>query len=326
MDRVVRAEGRLTGGSVPVRAPRDGRIARVRIAAGQEVKTGDPLIDLDGSEPATEVSRCEARLAGLAAQRERLGAEGRRLRESVHPREMDEAARQRDRARLELQHAEMQLQSIVKLDEAGLAGKLEVEQARLAQRLAALDLQQAEGALPLLDAQHGARLEEIASDLKKLEGDIEAERIAREEASRALAECTVTSPAEGRIVTGSLDQLPRSAVRRGDEMLRIGGGAVDRFDGTLADTGQAAVRPGQRVKIRLDAYPWLLHRTLPGRVTRVAGRRLDAGGFPVEIVPDPGQAPGPLAEGMRGTARIVVEEKVPLWRLLLEEVTGRRSP
>jgi multidrug resistance efflux pump len=281
---------------------------------------------MDGSELSAEVRRCGARLAGLAAQRDRLAAEGRRLRESVHPQEQQEAVRQRDRARLELQHAETQLEAIGKLGQLGLAGKLDVEQARLTQRLAALDLQQAEGALPLLQAQHGARLEEIASDLRRLDGDMEAERIAREEAARALAQGTVESPVAGRIVTGSLDQLPGSAVKRGDELVRIARGAVDRFEGTVADAGQAAVRTGQRAKIRLEAYPWLLYRTLPGRVSRVAGRRLDPGGFPVEIVPELDRAPGPLSEGMRGTARIVVEEKVSLWRLLVEEVTGRRGP
>jgi hypothetical protein len=42
----------------------------------------------------------------------------------------------------------------------------------------------------------------------------------------------------------------------------------------------------------------------------------------VEIEIEPAGAPGPLREGMAGTARIIVEEKVSLGRLFLERLTG----
>ena len=96
---------------------------------------------------------------------------------------------------------------------------------------------------------------------------------------------------------------------------------AERFEGSLADGGRSATRVGRKVKIRLDGYPWLIHGVLVGRVDRVADRRDAGGGFPVAISFDSSTAPGPLYEGMRGSARIIVEEKVSLGRLLIERMT-----
>lgn len=326
MDRVVRAPGALAGGSVPVRAPRDGRIARVLVTPGQAVRRGDALVELDRAELIAARGTEAATLGALAARREALEAEAHRLAGAIHPRELDEAARAKEKARLELAHAETRATAAERLGQEGLAGRLDVDRAALERSVARLDLEQADRALSLLSVQHRGRLEEIAAEVARIDNEARAARIAAEEVERAFAASTLVAPADGRVATAALDQLEGAAVSAGDEVLRLSGGPVTRFAGRLDDRGRAAVRPGQTVRVRLEAYPWLLHGSAIGRVVRVEGRRAEGGGFPVEIALDDAGRLGALEEGMAGTARIVVEKRVALWRLLFAEATGQDGP
>ena len=73
--------------------------------------------------------------------------------------------------------------------------------------------------------------------------------------------------------------------------------------------------------IRREGYPWMVYGSLAGRVEHVSDRREPSGGFPVTIAIDRATAPGELYEGMRGEARVIIEQKVSLGRLLLERIT-----
>lgn len=323
--RIVLAPGRLTGGSVQVCSPQDGIVAEVSTRGGRSVQPGEILVRLDPRELEAKAAGHLARLEGLDAEREARLAELARFKEAVHPREQEEARQAVERARVEQQRTDLDGDAIARLGEQGIAGRLQVEKAALDRRLAAMAFESAEQATRLLDAQQRAGVESMNAELRRIEGELEAERVAREAALASIRDLSVRATVAGMVAGTRLEELAGRAVRKGDELLRLQVGGPGKFEGLLTDSGRASVKPGQRVRIRLDAYPWLIYGTLAGRVTRASERRADAGGFPVEIEIEPASAPGALREGMGGTARIVVEQKVSLGRMLLERLTGHEE-
>jgi len=326
IDRVVVAPGRLTGGSTAVCAPRDGIVSEVAARGGQSVRAGDVLLRLDSRELAAEAATRLARLEGLEAERETRLAELARFEKAVHPREREQAKGTLERARVEQSRTDLEADATKRLGEQGIVGRIDVEKAELDRKLAAMTLSSAREDLELLDAQQRAAILALTAEVRRLEGEIEAERVAREASLENLRLSEVSAPVAGTVVASRLEDLAGRAARKGDELLRLQLGSPGKFEGTLSDAGRASAKAGQKAKIRLDAYPWLIHGTLEGRVAGAAERRSDAGGFPVEIEIDAATSPGPLREGMGGSARIVVEEKVSLGRLFLEKLAGRGGP
>ncbi len=326
IDRVVVAPGRLAGGSVAVCSPRDGVVSRVLARGGAAVKAGDHLLDLDPRELEAEAAGSLARFEGLEAQRTSKLAELKRTEEAVQPRERDEAQASVDRARVEQRRTDLEADATARLGEEGIVGKLQVEKAELDRKLAGMALGRAEQDIRLLDAQQRATVDGMTAEIRRLEGEMQAESVTRQALLQSIGFSAIVAPVAGLVVGSSLEELRGRAVRKGDEVLRVQVGPPERFEGLLTDAGRAAARPGQKVRIRLDAYPWLIHGTLKGRVERASERRADAGGFPVEIEIDPATSPGALREGMAGTARIVVEEKISIGRLFLERLTGQGGP
>lgn len=327
VDRVVVSPGKLAGGTVQACAPRDGVVTAVLVRAGQAVRDREVLLRLDTRELEAEAASGRARLEGLRGEREARIAERRRLVESVHPREREEAAAVLERARVEEERADIEATAARRLGEQGIVGRIEVRKAELDLQLATMARSRAAEAIALLEAQHEAALEALDAEERRLDGEIEAERIAWEASMSRVAASEVRAPADGTVEGDGLADLVGSAVREGEGVLRVHREAPGRFEGTLADAGRASVRAGQPATIRLEGYPWLIHGTLHGTVARVAERRKDAGGFTVEIGLSARRGgPGPLQEGMSGSARIRVGERVSLGRLLLERVTGQAAP
>lgn len=321
IDRVAIAPGRLAGGSVAVRSSLAGRVAEVLVDAGASVSAGQPVVLVESDTLRAEVERLELRIESDEERIRSRRAELGRLRRELHPGEIEQAKRAVERARLELAQAEVQARAMSELGREGLASRLKVEEAELARQLAGMALEDAERAVPLLASQHASRLAGIEADIRSVEGQIAEERTGLAEMRRLVAASTVSAEFAGVVVGNDLEELRGRQIAQGEELLRLAVSTAERFEGSLADGGRSVTRIGRQVKIRLDGYPWLIHGVLVGRVERVADRRDAGGGFPVTISFDASTAPGPLYEGMRGSARIIVEEKVSLGRLLIERMT-----
>jgi len=325
-DRVGAAPGALTGGSVQVRSPRGGLVAEVLVRTGQRVGAGDPLLRLDTKDLEVEAARRLAGMEALRTERSARIAERRHDAEEEDPREREEARQAVERARLRLEQSEAAARALRTLGAHGLASQIEVDRTEVERKLATIALAEAEREAAALAGRQRARLAALDAEAKRLEEEIEGERVQRAAVLRQIEESVLRAGVEGVVGTGDLLDLPGRSVVAGQEVLRLAAAVPDRFEGALSDADRALVRVGQIAKIRMDAYPWLIYGTLKGVVLRVAERREAGGGFVVEIGVEPATAPGPLRDGMRGIARIVVEEKVTLARLLLEKVAGRTGP
>lgn len=323
IDRVVVARGRLAGGTVAVNAPQGGLVQRVHVRPGESVERGRPLISLEPHALQADSARSSAQLDALAELLASLTAERDHLVREVHPAEVEQAARALKKAELELARAEARLALKRELYASELATQPELQDAQLERDLAALALQEATETRDGLAARHALERERIEGQIHGARGQADAERATVQDVGRRLRSCTLAADTGGVVVGADLLDLAGRAVGEGQELCRLAVGRAERFEGRLPDLGRARAHPGLPVKIRLEAYPWLLHGTVPGRLESVADRRDGDGGFPVIVALDGGREPGPLLEGMQGEARIVLEEKVSLARLLLEKVAGK---
>jgi len=326
VDRVVVVKGRMTGGTVAVYAPYGGHVDRVLVQPGDRVEKGQPLVEMQSGPLRAEESQLASRIEVLTLRLENERAERDRMLTHVHRAESEQARRAIEKSRLELGSAETRFQLTKQLREEGLATKLEYDAAELAFKLAALALEQAEEESPLLLSRQRAELDTRAKEIQALEGQIAEERAALTEIRRKLSLASVCADTSSVVLGTRLFDLEGQTVNEGDELLRLSVGSAVRFEGLVSDNGRALARAGLPVKIRLEGYPWLIHGSMAGRLDFIADRRDDGAGFPVKISFDPSTAPGPVYEGMAGQARIVVEKKVLLGRLIAEKVAGTQKP
>jgi len=326
VDRVVVAPGRLVGATVLVRAPWAGQVQVCRVRPGQTVAAGEPLLELRTDALHAERTRISSRLDGLGSRIAALEAERAHAAGELHPGEHAQAERSIERARLELAQARARAEALEQLRTLGLVSQLELEQAELGRDLASVELDAATEERPLLEARQTTELESLDAEIRAAEAERAEQRSHLAELEHALSQSIVVAEAGGVVVGEQLEQLPGRVVAEGEVLLRVATGRVERFEGVLADRGRAICRVGLRAKVRLDAYPWLVHGSLVGTVARVADGPDASGSFPVAIDVDPSTAPGELYEGMHGQARVIVAERVPLGRLLIEKAAGVAEP
>lgn len=326
IDRVVIAEGHLYGGTAAVRAPWAGRIEEVQVKLGDTVKKGQTLFRLESTHLKAEEERISTRIETHEAHIQALREESERLVSDAHPAEIERAERNITRTQLECDKAGKHFELKKRLKDEGTISMIDYDDAELAYKLAQLALEEAKIDATRLQSEHPAQLKKIADQIREIEGNIAEEKVNLNEALEKISRCLVKAETQGVVLSDRLFELPGQVVKQGDELLRLAAGSADRFKGLLTDSGRAKARQGLLVKIRLDGYPWLIHGILPGRVEFVSDRREASGRFPVEISFDPSHPIGPLYEGMGGEARIVVEEKVSLGRLLLEKMVGKDEP
>jgi len=322
VDRVVVARGHLAGGSCAVRSPLDGTVARVLVQGDQAVRAGEPLVVLESSALTSERRRSEARIdalesriAALRARREHLGAVS-------HPNARHEAELARERAQLELDTAARELSSLETLVGDGLVDRVSVDEARLRHDVAEVALNEARLKEESLAPEEEAELAGVDAEVSQAQSLLDEERLAAAELAREEALATVVAPEAGTVVGTELQDLVGRRLLAGDELLAIADGRADHFVGRVADRERPHVQRAMAVRLRVDGYPWMLHGSVPGRVSSVAESAGKDGGYPVEVALEGGSGLE-LFEGMQADARILVEERVRLGELLLEKLVAR---
>ncbi len=321
LDRVVAATGFLAGGSTAVRAPLDARIERVLVEPGDAVQPGDPLIVLEVAELANERARCEARARALEERVQALRAQLGHLRETLQVHERNLALLELERAGVFEEAAQRRLRAQDRLRGENLVSELAYEDALAERELAGIAHERARLALEALPAAQAAATDELEAQLAESRSRLDELHLEAAELARREALSTLVAPLAGVVSSVVPSELVGRRVLAGEELLRLGHGPAERFEGRVGDLARAQVRAGLPVRLRVDGYPWLLHGSVRGR-TGFVDERSQGPGFPVEVALAGERQGLVLREGMAATARILVEESVPLWRLCLERVTG----
>ncbi|RIH83457.1 putative efflux system component YknX [Meiothermus luteus] len=248
--REVRANGVVEARVYPLTFTRPGRVAEVRVREGERVEAGQVLAVL---ETADEAARLEAAKKTLEALRLRQRAQ--------------EAEFQSSRVRLEnqLEEAQRSLRALQELLEVGGAARAEVEQA---QRRATELRAQLES---LSEAHRSAQLELLAQ-MEARQGEVAA-------LERALAQSALRAPVAGTVA--SVGYLVGVEAAGGGPIRLVEAGSL-RVQARLAEADIPGVRPGQPVRLELDALPG---EPLLGRVERMGVQAEVAGSGGSAVLP-----------------------------------------
>ncbi len=133
---------------------------------------------------------------------------------------------------------------------------------------------------------------------------------------------TVRAPAAGSVLTPRIEERTGASLSEGDQLLVLGRTDTLQLEFGVAQQDILRVRPGQEVRLRVDALP---SRTLDGRVTSIAQLPLERDGqiwYPVRAAV--GNPEGLLKPEMSAHARVLTDPASTLTRVLRAPIRWAR--
>jgi multidrug resistance efflux pump len=310
-----------------VQAPLSGRVTKSSLELGRQVEPGDVLVELEADPQKLRIQGEETHETALQSQltdlRRELDAQQRALAaERIDGSLAVEQARSslaeaQETARL----AQDEFKRRSELYKQGLLSQLDLEQYESDLKKKNIELESAQTAVGRAAREqrmHGgerqAHLEEIQSDIGRIEGELAVSGNTVEQLQHELGWRQIVAAGRGRL-DETVDLKPGSYVREGDRLAAIvpdGQMRIVAYFEPRAAIGR--VRPGQMAWLRLDGFPWEEYGALTARVSSV-GSEVRDGRVRVELAP---QTNGrvPLQHGLPGTLEVAVERVSPASFLL----------
>jgi membrane fusion protein (multidrug efflux system) len=326
----VSESGRLlaSGAASPIQTPMAGVVALTSLSLGAEVKAGDVLVTLDASAEELRKREEEERGRGLAeaalsveaileAERGLATATARasatRLSSAAaHAKataDVAALARQQDEAMRKLREASL----VSGLDALKVAEDLQRQRGQVA--VAVAETATAAADLDRARREASVRLLGLQRELVELRTRIAASRATVAQLEWEVARRQIRAPVDG--VVADIEPLPRgAAVSPGQKVAVVVPRARLRWVAHFpVREAVGRIQPGQRARIRVDAFPWTAYGPLTAVVTGV-GSEQNEQRVRVELDVAFENPNIPLAHGMTGTTDIEIERLSPL-RLLL---------
>ncbi len=301
--REVRASGTVEARVYTLTFPRPGRVAEVRVREGQAVQAGQVLAALETVNETAQLQAARENLRALQARAQAQEAE---------------FASNRTRLQNQLQEARRNLGLLQTLLAAG--------------GVAANEVRQAERQVKDLEAQLASLLQNRISAQRELQAQLQARQNELAALERTIAQSTLRAPVAGVVSSvGFLVGVETSAPAGSGTSLNapairlVEAGSL-RVQARLSEAEIPFVRPGQPVRIELDAAP---EQPLQGKVDRLGVQAEGAAGGGSAVLPvfirflDP-QAEAVARPGLTATANITTLRlpsalKIPLEALVEEQ-------
>lgn len=226
-----------------VSSPIDARIVRVKVRAGDTVRAGDELVELDTSATRLEAERLADRIAQQAAEAQRAAVDEERAEGALRG---DLAAR-----RLDLELAQSRALQYRKLNAEGLASSDTLHQAEVTLSKVRIEVAQLEDAITAAARGAKARRESLALD---------AAILAKEAGEVRHRLDLATARAEGEGVVTFAVATEGVTVQRGEVLARIADLSAFRVEAGVPDIHAGKIAPGMPVRLLLPGEP------LAGRV------------------------------------------------------------
>jgi len=229
-----------------------GWVEKVAVVAGQSVKAGDLLVQLDTRAASVDVDRTRA----VVAERE---SALKRLKRGYLPQEIEAARQDRNKARASVDSLRLELRALDDLLKRGEVSQLQYDTKAMALAAAEATLASADAHLKLI--QDGTPVELI----DEAKASLDAAKADLEHAELALMWCSIHSPIDGTVV----------------QLLAHQGQFLDRAVplATVVDMSEVFVQLripskelgkvslGSRVEVQVDSLPG---RTYEGVVARIS--------------------------------------------------------
>ena len=224
----------LTPATVAIGSTITGRVVKVNVDEGRRVAAQQPLIELDRAELAASLKTAEAQ---EAAARTRIA----QWRETGLPAAKQALIQAEENERVAQRSAERSAQ----LSAQGFIGQAAQDESRRAAAVAKSQLENAR-------AQFGS-LQTDGAEYRLLGDALRAAVAARESAAAKLAQTTIRAPAEGTVLTRSVE--PGDIVQPGKALYTLALDGDTRLTALVDEKNLALLRAGQTATVSADAYP-----------------------------------------------------------------------
>jgi hemolysin D len=291
-----------------IEPPEPGRVVRSLLELDKQVKEGDLLIEFDTRDQRLELAQSTSASAALAqdltALKEQIANKERELGAS---RLVDEAsvreATAKEQELIPRRRLAEQREQLAKQSPTGAISALEkLERNTEAEEIRSTHETQTLG-IVRLQREQVARREALTAQLLglkreqlKIEGQLDALKIAIDRLDYQIEKKKVRAPASGRLVD-VVELAAGDFIAQGQRLGTIlaSGSEKIRVRARFPKETVGIIRPGQTAQLKLDGYPWTLYGTVPAQVSSV------------------GTEPGIVAtpEAIPGTVRVELEIHPP---------------
>jgi multidrug resistance efflux pump len=312
-----------------VDAPIGGRVAKVELVIGREVRAGDVLVEIDAELERRQLEQRRAQVAAIEPQIAALEREieaqmqvlGNQERATLAA--LDEGRARVDQAQSSADLADRQAWRAGAMADGGVGSvadsersSSEASQAHAALQALKLDMERTKREQSTRGSEGLARVEQLRGSLASLQGQAATAAADVRVLEQTIERSLVRAPVEGHI--GELALVNTGAyVKPGDRLFSIiPAGVLKAVAEFVPADVLGRVRVGQTARLRFDGFPWMQYGTMAATVVRVGGE-LREGRVRVELAlkPDP-DSRIPMQHGLPATAEIDVEQISPLYLVL----------
>lgn len=263
-----------------------GRIKRVLVAEGAEVRAGQPIIEFDNHEYATQVQQAEARLATAEAevklgQRSVEAARARWLeaKSGARPQEIARARADVDQAQERMKNAELERSRLKKLLDDGLVARSQYDTADTEAQVARARFRSAEQMLSLVKAgpkpetiaAMWAQVREAEASLQRAQSQVVQARADVDYARAVLKTTVLESTVDGKVTRKLVE--PGEAVDIGMPLLIVADVGRTLVKAEVDETDAGKLTVGQPAEVTTDAYPGRVFRGTVVEIGQSIGKR-----------------------------------------------------
>jgi multidrug resistance efflux pump len=274
MDVTVKSAGVLEPVNVwPVRAEAAGPIREVLVQSGDTVKAGDVVIRLDVLALETQLAQLQAQHSAAQIDRDRsLAGTPMERRQQQERRDAAQARLTRARAVLMQRMVEhgfgTNMDSLLTAWRPG--GHVMLDQAVGDVRAAEADMR--------LNGTETEMLSLRGFDERRADTEMARLQAQMREVHERINRATITSPADGVVLTEQLERLAGSYVREGETLLEVGEIGEWRVTMLVPERDVHKIKVGDRVRLEVQAFDQRDRRQLEGRVTHASAEPYSAPG------------------------------------------------
>ena len=312
-----------------VKAALGGIVEAVHVRQWQQVSAGDRIATLDRSEWEAELMKLDMDMEINRSRKMEIAHQMRQERDILQTEvrrasaELEVLTLQLDRIRQEYGLYYAAFKPAENRPQTPVGGLLPVRLQAAMRRRALADLDRAESRLRAV----GNRRREIRTLDKQREKLAQERRFLEDRLARSV----IRAPRAGTVLTGDLGRRAGDRIQPGEALLELA--ALDGWQARVRvqEADIPRVKPGQSVRLYVDAFPHMEYRIFDGVVEKVSAKPASdaipppAPLYPVTVsirnpVATDGERTYTLTYGMRVEAKIVVDRgRIAdlLWRKLL---------
>ena len=242
---LVSTDDAYVGADMSIVSPKiTGYVQSVPVVANQAVVAGQPLVVIDDGDFRLALETAEARIATQRASIDRIAAQ----RDAAEA-QLGEATASKTAVSVALDKAELDLSRASDLVKSGAGTKAGRDTTQSARDSAAANVAGADATI----AAAKANVAVLDAQRKEAERTVRELEIARDQAKRDLTFTTINAPYDG--VVGNLSVEPGDLVSSGKRLAAIVPMSKVYIDANFKETQLGELRPGQKVRVELDAAP-----------------------------------------------------------------------